>query len=73
MINNKFKIFGNVTLRDFYIVSQEESIELHEYFILEDENDSTPVEVVEVFTSPMCVQGMTPVEVSDKYVRFKRR
>lgn len=68
MTNNKFKIFGNVTLRDFYIVSQEESIELHEYFILEDENSSTPVEVVEVFTSPMCVQGMTPVEVSDKYI-----
>lgn len=67
-MENKFKIFGNITLRDFYIVSQSESIELHEYFILKDKELSTPVEVVEVFASPMCVPGMTPVEISERYI-----
>lgn len=62
------KIFGNVTLREFYIVSQDETIELNEYFILEDKNISTPVEVVEVFTTPVCVAGMVPVETTDKYI-----
>lgn len=62
-------IFGNVTLRDFYIVSQDETIELNEYFILEDDNTSTPVEVVDVFVSPVCMEGMTPVNVSKEYIQ----
>lgn len=67
-MKNKIKIFGNITLREFYIVSQDEKIELNEYFMLEDDYNSTPVEVVEVFTTPVCVPGMVPVDVSDLYM-----
>lgn len=67
-MKNKVKIFGNITLREFYIVSQDEKIEINEYFILEDEHNSTPVEVVEVFSTPVCIPGITPVEVPESYI-----
>lgn len=68
-MDNKIKIFGNIGLREFYIVSQEETIELNEYFILKDSKNSTPVEAVEVFSSPVCISGMTPFEVPESYIK----
>ena len=74
-MNNNIKVFGNITLREFYIVSQDTQIELNEYFILEDNNNSTPVEVVEVFTAPVCMPGMLPIDVPNvfKKARIVRR
>lgn len=68
-MNSNIKIFGNITLREFYIVSQDTQIELNEYFILEDNSNSTPVEVVEVFTAPVCMPGMLPIDVPDAYLK----
>lgn len=67
-MEKKIKVFGNITLREFYIVTQSERIELNEYFILEDNYASTPVEVVEVFSTPVCMVGMLPVEVTESYI-----
>ncbi|MBQ3422636.1 MAG: ATP-binding protein, partial [Romboutsia sp.] len=67
---SKFKIFGNITTKQLYIVSQEESFELGEYFILENKNESTPLEVIEAFEVPMCISGMLPIDVPNEYLKF---
>lgn len=67
-MKNNIKIFGNITLKDFYIVSQDRTLELGEYFIIEDDVNSSPVEVVEVFTSTMCIPGMIPCNATESYI-----
>lgn len=70
MKNNEIKILGKLSTRELYLVSQEREFEVNEYFILEDNNNSTPIEVVEISSSPICIEEMMPVEVSERYLRY---
>lgn len=69
-MKDNIKIFGNINVREFYIVSQDSEIELNEYFMIEDGENSSPVEVVEVFISPMCISGMMPIDVPESYIEM---
>ena len=69
-MSNKIKILGNLSTKEIYLVSQEREFEVNEYFILEDKNASTPVEVVEISASPLCIQGMLPIDVPDAYLNY---
>lgn len=68
-MKKEIKVFGSVGIRDFYIATQDSTIEINEYFIIDDGKNSSPLEVVEVFTSPMCIEGMMPIDLPLDYVK----
>lgn len=69
-MSNRVKILGNLSAKEIYLVSQEREFEVNEYFILEDKHTSTPLEVVEISASPLCIQGMLPIDVPESYINY---
>lgn len=69
-MSNRVKILGSLSTKEIYLVSQEREFEVNEYFILEDKHTSTPVEVVEISASPLCIQGMLPIDVPEAYIKY---
>lgn len=67
---NNIKILGSLSTKEIYLVSQDRDFEINEYFILEDKNVSTPIEVTEVSSSPLCIQGMMPIDVPEEYINY---
>ena len=70
MQNNTVKILGSLSTKEIYLVSQERDFEINEYFILEDNNAFTPIEVTEVSSSPLCIEGMMPIDVPQQYIDY---
>ena len=70
MQNNNIKILGSISTKEIYLVSQDRDFEINEYFIMEDNNTSTPIEVIEVSSSPLCIEGMLPIDVPAQYLNY---
>ena len=66
----KLKILGSLSTKEIYLVSQDRDFEINEYFILEDSKTSTPIEVTEISSSPLCVEGMLPIDVPQTYLNY---
>ena len=70
MTKDNIKILGNLTTKEIYLVSQDRNFEINEYFILEDGTKKVPLEVTEVYSTPICINGMFPIETPNEYFEF---